>query len=171
MDFMPYFTKKELLMSLCCPAITFLWGLFHCIIDFPWGGDFSEKGFLLLLNPNTGGFPLIGLAAVLIGGVLPAYLTLSHKIHTEKRLIIRLIVIAAIYGANDFIKDLLIDGGTAVTHFELHMIVNVSAVLIQIITVKKQDTPSDEMAVLILSDPIVYWTVFYLVYYLDVFIK
>ncbi|MDE6728466.1 MAG: hypothetical protein K2J80_11090 [Oscillospiraceae bacterium] len=169
MNFMPYFTKKELLMSLCCPAITFMWGLFHVFLDFPWGGDFSEKGFLLLLNPDNGA--LIGLAAVLVGGVLPAYLTLSHKIHTEKRLIIRLIVIVAIYAVNDFIRDLIIDGGTAVTTFELHMIVNVSTILIQILTFKKQNTPPGEMAVLILSDPILYWAIYYLAYYLVVFIK
>ena len=165
-----YFTKKELLMSLCCPAITALWGLFHMFLDFPWGRDFSEKGFLLLLNPGTGGFPLIGLAAVLFGGVLPAYLTLSHKIHTENHLIIRLIVIAAIFGVNEFIKRASVPYATVVTYFALHMIFNVSAVLIQILTLKKQDTPPGEMAVLILSDPILYWTIFHFGYYMLAFI-
>ena len=160
-----YFTKKELLMSLCCPAITALWGLFHLILDFPWGRDFSEKGFFLLLYPA-----LIGLAAVLAGGVLPAYLTLSHKVHTEKHLIKRLIAIAAVYAIIKFFGRVPIYGATDFTFFALYMIVRRSAVLIQILTVKKQDTSPGERAVLILSDPILYWTIYYFAYYIVVLV-
>lgn len=151
-------------MSLCCPALTFLWGLLSVVIYFPWGKDLSENGVSLLLPP------IIGLAAALIGGVLPVVLTLRLKIHTEKYLIPRLIIIVIIFVGNRFIGNLFIPGGTNVSTFVLYMIFNIGAVLIQILKVQKEDTLPEERAVLILSDPILYWAIIYFAYYLEVFI-
>lgn len=77
------------------------------------GQGFHGKRFLLLLFPNNGGFPLVDLAAVLIGGILPAVLTLRLKIHTEKYLIKRLIIIVVIFAVNRFIRNLLVPGNNA----------------------------------------------------------
>lgn len=74
-----------------------------------------------------------------------------------------------IFGVNRFIRNLLIDGGTDVTYFTLYMIVNIGAVLIQILMRKKQDTPPGEMAVLILSDPILWWAIYYFAFYMEIF--
>lgn len=65
---MPYFTKKELVMSLFCPGFTFLWGLLHVAFYFPWD-RIAEVGLFSLYEL------LVGLAAMLAGGVLPAVLT------------------------------------------------------------------------------------------------
>lgn len=151
-------------MSLCCPALTFLWGLLSVVIYFAWGKDLSENGVSLLLPP------IIGLAAALIGGVLPVVLTLRLKIHTEKYLIPRLIIIVIIFVGNRFIGNLFIPGGTNVSTFVLYMIFNIGAVLIQILKVQKEDTLPEERAVLILSDPILYWAIIYFAYYLEIFI-
>lgn len=152
-------------MSLCCPVLTFLGGCLMFFIDFPWGRDFTaENGFLLLLFPNNGGFPLVDLAAVLIGGILPAVLTLRLKIHTEKYLIKRLIIIVVIFAVNRFIRNLLVPGNSDGPHLILYMIFNVGAVLIQVLAVQKEDTLAGERAVLMLSDPIVYWAIYYFIY-------
>lgn len=164
MSYFPYFTKKELVMSLCCPAITFLWGLLLFIIDFPWGKALSENGVSLLLPP------IIGLAAALVGGALPVVLTLRLKIHTEKYLIPRLIIIVVIFVCNRFIRNLFIPGGTNVSTFVLYMVFNVGAVLIQILKVHKKDAPPEERAVFIISDPILYWALYFLAYYMVIFI-
>lgn len=34
---MPYFTKKELILSLFFPAIMLLWGAFDFVLGIPWG--------------------------------------------------------------------------------------------------------------------------------------
>lgn len=162
MSYSPYFTKKELLMSLCCPAITFLWGLLSVVFYFPWGKDLSENGVSLLMPP------IIGLTAALVGGVLPVVLTLRLKIHTEKYLIPRLLIIVIILMCNRFIGNLFIPGGTAVSTFVLYMVFNVGAVLIQILKVQNKDTLPSERAVLILSDPILYWAVRYFAYYMEI---
>lgn len=125
---------------------------------------------MLLLSPKSGGFPLIGLAAALVGGVLPVVLTLRLKIHTEKYLVPRLIIIVVIFVCNRFIRNLFIPGGTDVSSFVLYMIFNVGAVLIQILKVHKEDTLPEERAVLIISDPILYWAIYYLAYYMEIFI-
>lgn len=143
---MPYFTKKELIMSLCCPVITFLWGC-HILLS---------------------GFPLIGLVALLIGGVLPVILTLRFKIRTDSYLLIRFIVIVVVYGLNRFFENFGFPGGTSVSDFVLHMIVNVTAVLLQYLAVKDEDVTKGERAVLVLSDPILWWAIYYFVYYMDI---
>lgn len=145
---MPYFTKKELVMSLCCPVITALWGLYHVLTDLP----------------------LVGLAAVLIGGVLPIVLTLRFKIRTDSYLLIRLIVIAVVFGLNKLFENFVFLGSTNVTFFAEHMLVTVAAVLLQILMFKRMDgITKGERAVLILSDSILWWAVYYIVYYIRLF--
>lgn len=161
---MPYFTKKELIMSLFFPVIVFLWGTYEFVFGIPWGRDLAEVGFWGWL------FPLIGLAKLLVGGVLPVVLTLRLKIRTDSYLLIRLIVIVVVYALNRFIENYAFPGSTTVTFFALHMIVNATALLLQILTFKKLDTSSGERAVLILSDPILWWAVYYLAYYIEIFI-
>lgn len=158
---MPYFTKKELIMSLFCPVFTFLWGLLHAVFYFPWD-RIAEVGLLSLYEL------LVGLAAMLVGGVLPAVLTWRRKIRTDRFFIKRVIIIAVVYWINRYGIHALPVTKTFFSGFVLYMIVNVTAVLLQYLTVKDEDVTKGERAVLILSDPILWWAVYYFVDYMAI---
>ena len=152
---MPYFTKKELIMSLFCPAIILLWGTYEFVFGIPWGRDLAEVGFWGWLST------LGDLARLLVGGVLPIVLTLRYKIRTDSYLLMRLIVIVVVYFLNRLIERYAFPGETTVTFFLLHMIVNVTAVLLQILMFKKLDITKGELTVIILSDLCLWWAVHY----------
>lgn len=155
---MPYFTKKELVMSLFCPVFTFLWGLLHAVFYFPWD-RISDARFWEYFNLS------LGMAAMLLGGVLPAVLTWRFKIRTDGFLIKRLIFIAAVVAIHKFLEYFGFYGGT-ITYFWLYLIVNVTALLLQYLTTK--DVTKGERAVLVLSDPVLWWAIYYFVYYMDI---
>lgn len=150
---MPYFTKKELIMSLFCPVFTFLWGLFHILTHCSF-----YIGFWDCFNLS------LGLAAMLLGGVLPAVLTWRFKIRTDGFLIKRLIFIAAVVAVYRLFQYIYL--GPTLTYFLLYLIVNVTAILLQYLTTK--DVTKGERAVLVLSDPILWWAVYWFVYYMDI---
>lgn len=155
---MPYFTKKELIMSLFCPVFTFLWGLLNVAV-FPWD-RIAEIGFWDFSEL------LIFLAAMLAGGVLPAVLTWRRKIRTDRFFIKRVIIIAVVFWINRYGIDALPFERTLFSGFILYMIVNVTAVLLQYLTVKDEDVTKGERAVLVLSDPILWWAIYYFMDYM-----
>lgn len=157
---MPYFTKKELVMSLFFPAILLLWGVSDFVLGLPWGRDPAEINFLNFQ------LPLIGLVRLLVSGVLPIVLTLRFKIRTDSYFVLRLIVVVVVYFLNRFIERYAFPGETTITFFLLPLIVNVAAPLLQILMFKKLDNiTKGELAVIALSDPCVWWAVHYLVMY------
>lgn len=146
------FDKKELIGSLCCPILTFLWGSIRSLVDLSWGANFTGKG----------SFRLTAFVAIVFGGILPFILTLALKIHTEQYLKKRIITIVIVYVANSFIGHI----GVPVVMFVFNMLVGIGAVIYQIIKVQDEDTSSGERAVFMLSDPIVYWTVYWFLFYI-----
>lgn len=151
-DTMREFEKKELIGSLFCPALTLLWGTLRILLDSSWGAEFTGRG----------SFRLTTFVAVFIGGILPIIMTLAGKIHTEQYLIKRLITIVIVYVITGFIGLI----GYPVIMFPLEMLVYIGAIICQIMKVQNENTSGGERAVLILSDPIVYWTVYWCVFWI-----
>lgn len=143
------FTKRELIGSLFCPIYTFLWGTGRFLVDISWG----------ITGKNS--FRLATLTAIFIGGVLPVFLTLTLKIHTEQYLKKRLITIVVIYIANGFIGLI----GYPIVMLPMYMIFGVGAIIFQILKVQEKDTLGKERVVLMVSDPIIYWTMYWLLYW------
>lgn len=131
----------ELASSLAVPIMTFLWGLLY-IDRLSWGVEFFSDV----------AYPL----AIVLGGALPIFLTLKYKIHTEDYLKKRLIFIIVI-----FIIFSLIGSGflKIMWRFFIYILVGVGTIIFEVFKVQEEYTTSGERAVLILSDPIVYWTV------------
>ena len=146
------FTRKELVGSLCCPALTILWCIIRVLTDLSWGAEFTGKGF----------FRLTPFIAFFVGGFLPIILTLACKIHTEHYLKKRLILIVIVYVFNGFIGLI----GVPVVMFALYMTVGIGAVIYQLLKVQDEDTSGGERAVIMLSDPIVYWTIYHFIFWI-----
>ena len=105
--------------------------------------------------------------AIIIGGILPIILTLTHSIHTEHYLKKRIITIIVVYVANGFIGLF----GNGVTMLALYMIIGIGAVLFQILKIQEENTLGKERLVLILSDPIVYWTIYWFIFWFTEFLE
>ena len=146
------FDKKELIASLCCPILTFLWGSIRSLTDLSWGADFTGKG----------SFRLTAFVAIVFGGILPVILTLTREIHTERYLKKRLIVIVLVFLVNKINNNIPV----AVFAFVFYMIVGVGAMMFQIFKVQDEDTSGGERAVLMLSDPTLYWTLYWFLFYI-----
>ncbi len=145
------FTWAELAMSLCCPLWSFLWGIIRILTDLIGGAEFLGGG---LLHMSC-------VLAILAGGIIPAILTLKMKVHTEDYLKQRLITIAVVYVLNGCIGMI----GTPIIMFTLYMLVGVAAVIFQILKVQDNFNTAGERAVLIMSDPIVYWTIYWFLFW------
>ncbi|MCH5204750.1 MAG: hypothetical protein J1F03_08365 [Oscillospiraceae bacterium] len=113
--------------------------------DSSWGAEFTGRG----------SFRLSYFAAILIGGILPIILTLAGKIHTEQYLKKRLITIVTVYVLTGFVSMIVYP----VIMYPLQMLVYIGALIYQFMRVQDEDTSGGERAVIMLSDPIVYWTI------------
>lgn len=156
------FTKKELLMSLVCPMLTFIYGAAQIIIymttDEGYFKDFFSSWLCVI--------DLSYFAAVLIGGLLPAAMTCFGKIHTEHFLKQRLVVIAAIALIVTVVSIL---GPLALIMDLIGVICAVAAIVYQIRNIHCEAFSNGERAVLMLSDPIVYFTIKYAIRLCDDF--
>lgn len=142
------FTKEELLMSLACPMITFIYGAVQIITD---GGVPIIEFFI-----GWGCFRLSYFAAVLVGGLLPAAMTCFGKVHTEHFLKRRLVVIAAVA----LIVTVIARFGPLALIFDLISIIcAVAAIIYQLRNIHSEAFSHSEHAVLVLSDPIVYFAI------------
>lgn len=155
------FTKKELIMSLVCPFLSFLWGVAR-FLEAIIAVNAKPKDFV-----GWGAFRLSFVAAILIGGLLPAALTLLLKIHTEEYLKKRLAVIAIIIAIIAVFTHFVMDAA------RIEIVVSVAgiaAVIYQILKVQEDYSSPGERAVIMLSDPIVYLTIFYAVHLINTII-
>lgn len=148
------FTEKQLVGSLCCPALCFLWGMLRSLYDLSWGAEFTGKGI----------FRISYLAAVLIGGIISAVLTLRLKIHTEYYLDKRLILIAVVFVFHGIVGRFMFSN--AVILLIMYMAVSVVAFIVEFVKIHDVNTDWGERVILILSDPILYWTAYWFVLYI-----
>lgn len=144
------FTKKELIMSLICPIWCFIWGA---------GRFFSD-----LNNIRIGTYYLIpsaaaGISAMAVGGILCAILTVRLNIHTEKYLIKRLVVGFAAWIAEGFITS-----GSMFLFWFSRIMVMLAGLLIEVVYIQDKDNTPSERAVILLSDVVLYWLIFDLLY-------
>lgn len=147
------FTPKELLMSLACPFLSLLWGIFR-FLDAIIG---SETGFAEYFS-GFGAAAVIVLAAIFLGGSLSAFLTFFLKIHTERFLKIRLIIIAAT------ISIIVIFWFAVYNVILCEILCAIVGILAATASIVLSLTRANaaERAVVILSDPVVYITLFYI---------
>lgn len=153
------FSKKDLLMSLVCPFLCFLWGVAHITIglidDYSFIEFFTGKYF-----PNS-----ICFAAVLVGGILSAVLTLTLKIHTESYLLKRLAVIGAVIILHQVLLFLIMNA----LIFELVLsLAGIAAVIYQILKVQNEDTSVGQRAVIMMSDPVLYCMIYWFLNFIDI---
>lgn len=141
------FSKKELAGSLCCPALSFLWGLVRFLNAIGSGLEFTGIGL----------FRWSFIGAMLIGGVLCAVLTAAFDIHTEYYLEKRPILIAAVFVFQVIIARFSVSGN--IFYIVLYLLVGVAAYAVLFAKIRDVNTDPGELAVLVLSDPILYWTV------------
>lgn len=147
------FSREELIKSLVCPLITLLWGLVNAVSDVLWGAEFFGGGL----------FRVSYLIAFVLGGCIPIILTISIKIHTEKYLKKRLFVIIFTYVAESVIGKI----GVPLLTFIFLMLFDIGAIIYQIVKVQEDETSGFERVILILSDPIVYWTIYWFIFYFN----
>lgn len=148
------FSKKELTGSLFCPLLTFFWGLFNSLYAIGNGLEFTGKGIFRL--------SLIG--AMAVGGVLCAALTLAFDIHTEYYLDKRLILIAAVFVFHNIINRFM--AGSSLFYIVLFLLVGAAAYIVLFVKIRDINTDPGELTILILSDPVLYWTVYWTLLYL-----
>ena len=146
-EHMKNFSQKSLAGSLCCPVISFLWGSVRALDALAHGLDFTGNGL----------FRMSFLGAVLIGGILSAVLTLAFDIHTEYYLDKRLILITAVFAFRVIISMFMV--GSSLFYSVLYLLVWGVAYIVLFTKIRDVNTDFGEMTVLILSDPILYWTV------------
>lgn len=144
------FSGKGLAASLCCPAISFLWGMMGSLNALSWGGEFVGKGI----------FRVSFICAMLTGGILPALLTLRLDIHTEYYLQNRLIIMAVTFVFHAIASRFTLE--STMILLALYMTVSAAAFVAEFIKVRDENTTPGEGVILILSDPIVYWTLYWL---------
>lgn len=139
-------------MSLVCPFLCLLWGSARIIIYLADGERLTDF-FVSHYFPNA-----VCFAAVLVGGILSAVLTLTRKIHTEDYLLKRL----AVMGAVIVFHQIMIFIGNALIVEPCLSLAGAAAVIYQILKVQNEDTSGGERAVMMMSDPILYLTIFWI---------
>lgn len=96
---------------------------------------------------------------------MSAVLTLTLKIHTEYYLLKRLAVIAAVIIVQLVLLILPLDA--AVYDLGLSLL-GAAAVIYQVLKVQNEGTSGGERAVMMLSDPILYWMIFWFLDFITV---
>lgn len=150
---MTKFSKKELAGSLCCPTLTFLWGLFYTLYSLGNGLEFTGRGL----------FRWSFIGAMAVGGILCAVLTLAFDIHTEYYLDKRLILIAAVFVFHIIISRFMVSSN--LFYLVLYLLVGVVAYVVLFVKIRDVNTDPGELTILILSDPVLYWTLCYALQY------
>jgi len=157
---MTSFSKQELLKSLCCPIICILWGVVRLVVDYTSG-----------VSEHVIGGGLYGIScflAIVVGGILPIILILTHKIHIEDCLFKRVIAIVATYIVNGFIGTAGLPTSVDFLLHPMFMLVCVAAIIIQIKLCRNDYTDKRKRAVLILSDPILFCLIYHITFFISV---
>lgn len=139
--------KKALALSLIFPAAVFLWGAARLITDLLFAGGIDAfKGI--------GAFRFAYFPAM-PGGILAALLTVILKIDTKRYFVKRLIVVAIVC----VIYQVFLSISTA--PMIMVTLAGIGGVIYQVVRVQDDDTTGGERAVLMLSDPLIYWSVYW----------
>lgn len=137
-------TRRQLICSLACPAVCFLWGSLYIVVYLANGSLFTNQPLA-----DCGYF-----ASIVLGGIVPALITVIGKVDTESYLKQRGFIILVVFAA---FRAMTI-GAMKPIHFYLYIAIGLAAILYQILHVQDELTTHSERAVLILSDPVIYWT-------------
>lgn len=148
------FLRIELIKSLIFPGLCALWVIVRSIAEIDGGVNLLAENFCR---------PISYTAALLFGCGLPVLLTLTRNVHTERYLKKRLIILVVTYVALSFLNLINVQFLFAI----YYLFFAVFSVVFQVFKVQEEDTPAAERAVLMLSDPVIYWTIFNVVARLD----
>lgn len=142
------FSKRDLICCLVFPGICFVSGLFGTIVYY-----FTQPKYL------AGVLPML-----ILGGIIPILLMIKLKINVGSYFKPRAIITAVCYAA--FVGMEI--GSIKPIHTQLVILIGIADMLYQILHVQDELTTARERAVLILSDPVIYWTAYYaIVYYVS----
>lgn len=130
-------------MSLLMPSIVLLW----------YGSISISKLIVQDDKPLFSSFHIFCIIVSLIGGVLPIILTLSLRIHTERYMTKRLICFAAFY----MFRNLMMGNPMVIFVFEL--LIGVLIIIFEVFKIQDEQTTGGERAVVLLSDPVIYWLI------------
>lgn len=141
------FLRIELIKSLIFPGLCALWVIVRFFAELDGGVNFLAGCFCR---------PISYTAALVFGCGVPVLLTLSRNVHTERYLKKRLIILVVTYVALSFLNLI----GVPLLYAFYYLFFAVFSVVFQVFKVQEEDTPPAERAVLMLSDPVIYWTLF-----------
>ena len=99
-----------------------------------------------------------------VGGILCTVLTLRFDIHTEYYLGKRLILIAAVFVFHGIISRFTLSSN--ICYIVFYALIGVIAGVIMFTKIRDVNTDWGELTILVLSDPILYWTVYWIVLFL-----
>lgn len=128
----------------CLPAVCFLWGAVYIVVYLFNGSLFTNQPLA-----DCGYF-----ASIVLGEIVPALITVIGKVDTESYLEQRGFIIIVVFVA----FNAMTIGSLKPIHFYLFTAIGLAAILYQILHVQDELTTCAERAVLMLSDPIIYWT-------------
>lgn len=97
------------------------------------------------------------IAAILIGGILCAVLSLAADIHTEDYLEKRLILIAVVFVFRQIILRFMVSSD--MFYIVLFLILAGISYIVLFTKIRDVNTDLGEMTVILLSDPVFYWIV------------
>lgn len=146
------FLRVELIKSLFFPGLCALWVIVRFFSELSGGVNFLAGNFCRPISYGS---------ALIFGCGLPALLTLSRNVHTERYLKKRLIIFVVAYVGLSFLNLI----SEPVLYLFYYLFFGVFFVVLQVFKVQEEDTPAAERAVLMLSDPVIYWTIFHVVQY------
>lgn len=139
--------KKALALSLVFPAAVFLWGAARLITDLLFAGGIDAfKGIGAVRFTYVPAIP---------GGILAALLTMIFKIDTKRYFVKRLVVVAIVCVIHRVILSIITAPMIIIT------LAGIIGVIYQVMRVQDDDTTGGERAVLMLSDPLIYWSVYW----------
>ncbi len=146
------FLRVELIKSLFFPGLCALWVIVRFFSELSGGVNFLAENFCRPISYGS---------ALIFGCGLPVLLTLSRNIHTERYLKKRLIFFGVAYVGLSFLNLI----SEPVLYAFYYLFFGVFFVVFQVFKVQEEDTPAAERAVLMLSDPVIYWTMFQVISY------
>lgn len=146
------FLRVELIKSLFFPGLCALWVIVRFFSELSGGVNFLAENFCRPISYGS---------ALIFGCGLSVLLTLSRNVHTERYLKKRLIFFVVAYVGLSFLNLI----SEPVLYAFYYLFFGVFFVVLQVFKVQEEDTPAAERAVLMLSDPVIYWTMFQVISY------
>lgn len=146
---MKQFTKKELTLSLSCNSLALLWAAAVFLVDLIGG---ANDGIFLSVR-------LVYLMGAVIGGALPIILTVTLAIHTERYFVKRVVAILVTGVAIQAVVGLISISAICLIYF---IGLCAAEILYEVLKIQDEATAAGERAVLMLSNPLVYWLIKYL---------